>query len=75
MSISGIFHEEKVIGAGFNLYVPRVEEEEEEESPDAVEPLDWHNCAANKANAAEDEVCGDTSCTSMQNTDGQSIRR
>ena len=67
--ISGIFHDQKVIGAGFNLLVQRTEEEEEE-SLDAVEhldldlevePLEWHNCAADKANVAEDQVCGDRS--------------
>ena len=52
--VSGIFHEEKVIGAGFNLLVNRAEDDEEE---DAVDPLDWLNCAADKlANVAEDEA-------------------
>ena len=61
--ISGIFHDQKVIGAGFNLLVHRTEEEEGESLDGdldlAVEPLDWHNCAADKANTAEDQVCGD----------------
>ena len=51
--VSGIFHEQKVIGAGFNLLVNQAEEEDEK---DAVDPLDWLNCAADKANAAEDEA-------------------
>ena len=43
-----------MIGAGFNLLVNRTEEEEEES--DEVEPLEWLNCAAHKANAVEDEA-------------------
>ena len=54
-SISGIFHEQRVVGAGFNLLVNRTEEEDEREE---IEPLDWLNCAADKANATEGEVCG-----------------
>ena len=38
-----------MIGAGFNLLVKRAEEAEEER--DEVEPLDWLNSAADKANA------------------------
>ena len=38
-----------MIGAGFNLLVKRAEEEEEGER-DEVEPLDWLNSAADKAN-------------------------
>ena len=49
--IAGIFHNEKVIGAGFNLLVQRGEEVEEE-----IEPLDWLNCAGEKANLAGEEV-------------------
>ena len=49
--IAGIFHNEKVIGAGFNLLVQRGEEVEEE-----IEPLDWLNCAGQKANMAGEEV-------------------
>ena len=47
-----------MIGAGFNLLVNRAEDEEEnEEEDDAVDPLDWLNCAADKlANVAEDEA-------------------
>ena len=42
-----------MIGAGFNLLVNRAEDEGE----DAVDPLDWLNCAADKlANVAEDEA-------------------
>ena len=37
-----------MIGAGFNLLVKRAEEAEEER--DEVEPLDWLNSAADKAN-------------------------
>ena len=40
-----------MIGAGFNLLVNQAEEEDEK---DAVDPLDWLNCAADKANAAQD---------------------
>ena len=65
MSISGIFHEQKVIGAGFNLLVNRTEEEEDER--EEIEPLDWLNCAADKANATEDEVCGKRPCTTVHN--------
>ena len=62
---SGIFHEQRVIGAGFNLLVNRTEEEEEER--EEIEPLDWLNCAADKANATEDEVCGNRPYTTVQN--------
>ena len=64
-SISGIFHEQRVIGAGFNLLVNRTEEEEDER--EEIEPLDWLNCAADKANATEDQVCGKRPCTTVQN--------
>ena len=40
-----------MIGAGFNLLVQRGEEVEEE-----IEPLDWLNCAGEKANMAGEEV-------------------
>ena len=53
-----------MIGAGFNLLVNRTEEEDES---DAIDPLDWLNCAADKANAVEDEVRGKRPCTTVQN--------
>ena len=43
-----------MIGAGFNLLVKRAEEEEEES--DEVDPLDWLNSAADKANFGADKA-------------------
>ena len=53
-SVSGIIHDHKVIGAGFNLLVNATNDDDEEE--DDVEPLEWLNCAANKANMANKEM-------------------
>ena len=53
-SVSGIIHDRKVIGAGFNLLVNATNDDDEEE--DDVEPLEWLNCAANKANMANKEM-------------------
>ena len=52
-SVSGIIHDHKVIGAGFNLLVNATNDDDEEED---IEPLEWLNCAANKANMANKEM-------------------
>ena len=52
-SVSGIIHDHKVIGAGFNLLVNATNDNDEGED---VEPLEWLNCAANKANMANKEM-------------------
>ena len=52
-SVSGIIHDHKVIGAGFNLLVNATNDDDEEGD---VEPLEWLNCAANKANMANKEM-------------------
>ena len=52
-SVSGIVHDHKVIGAGFNLLVNATNDDDEEED---IEPLEWLNCAANKANIANKEM-------------------